>query len=86
MTKRSPPGPTIIGSTSVSMAAVATAASMALPPFLRMSSPACAASGWLVATTPLRAITSDRRCDSQPCDRSPGTPLHQAGLGDALQD
>ena len=83
---RSPAGPTFIGSTTLSTAAVATAASIALPPFFRMSSPACAASGWLVATIPLRAITSERRCRGQPSDRSPDTALHHAGAGAALQD
>ena len=46
--------------------------------------PACAASGWLVVTMPLRAITSERRCGSQPCDRSPETALHHEGAGVAF--
>src|SRR5262245_49102769 len=58
-----------------STAPVATAASMALPPRRRISSPASAASGSLVATMPWRASTSDRPCDSQPCARDPGTAL-----------
>jgi thiol-disulfide isomerase/thioredoxin len=43
------------------MAAVATAASAALPPDRRMASPASVASGWLDATMPWRAYTVDRR-------------------------
>jgi hypothetical protein len=46
----SPPIPLLVGSTTVSAIAVATAASKALPPFLSISSPAWAARGWLVAT------------------------------------
>ena len=61
------------GSISASSAAVATAASTALPPCLRMSSPACAASGWLVATIPWRASTSDRVWSAHPLARSPRT-------------
>ena len=56
-----------------STAPAATAASMALPPFRRISRPACAASGSLVATMPWRASTSERPCVSQPCARDPGT-------------
>ncbi len=58
-----------------STAPVATAASIALPPWRRISSPASAASGSLVATMPWRARTSDRPCASQPCARDPGTAL-----------
>src|SRR5512132_1159185 len=83
---RSPAGPTFIGSTRLSMAEVATAASIALPPFFRISSPTWAASGWLVATMPFLAITSDRCCDVQPSDRSPGTAAHHAGAGLASHD
>jgi hypothetical protein len=60
ITKASPPSAVLIGSVTVRTAAVATAASMALPPFLRMSRPALAANGWLVATTPRWPITGDR--------------------------
>lgn len=84
--KRSPAGPTFIGSIRVNAAAVATAASMALPPFLSTSRPACAASGWLVVTMPLRAITSERCCATHPCERSPGTALQNAGFGVELHD
>ena len=44
------PMPFVTGSTTVSATAVAIAASTALPPLASMASPACAASGWLVAT------------------------------------
>src|SRR5215470_6310033 len=84
MAKRSPPTPTIIGSTTLSTAAEATAASTALPPCWRMRSPACDASGWLVTTIPRRAMTSDRLCASHPSARSPRTPLQNAGAGVAL--
>ena len=39
------------GSTSVSVMAVARMASTAFPPWSIMRTPACAASGWVVATT-----------------------------------
>ena len=44
--------PTIIGSTTVSANAVATAASTALPPIASISAPAADAMGWLEATMP----------------------------------
>ena len=50
MAKASLPMPFVTGSTTVSATAVAIAASTALPPLASMASPACAASGWLVAT------------------------------------
>ena len=53
--------PQDMGSTTPSAAFTATAASMAFPPALRMSMPAWAASGWLVATMPLGAMTTERR-------------------------
>ena len=59
--KQSPPMPVDIGSTTLSMAAVATAASAALPPAIRMRRPAMAARGWLLATMPCRARTVERR-------------------------
>src|SRR5215831_1510898 len=86
MANRSPPTPTIIGSTTFRTAAVATAASIALPPCMRTRSPACAASGWLATTIPWGAITSDRVCASQPFERSPRTALQKAGVGVALHD
>ena len=51
MAKRSEPIPLDTGSTTASVIAVATAASTALPPRASIASPACVASGWLVATT-----------------------------------
>src|ERR1700730_18314163 len=77
--------PTFRGWHRLSMAAVATAASMALPPCFRISSPAWAASGWLVVTIPCCAITSDRFCCAHPSERSPGTALQKGGVGVALQ-
>src|SRR5690554_4680221 len=49
----SPPIPLDVGSTTVSVLAVAIAASIALPPFFRISNPACAASACEVRTMPL---------------------------------
>src|SRR5436190_7273479 len=60
MAYRSPPMPHDVGSISPRAALVAMAASMALPPFLRTSRPTCAASGWLVATIPCGAMTTER--------------------------
>src|SRR5262245_13263331 len=77
---RSPPTPVFIGSTRLSTAAVATAASIALPPFIMICSPACAASGWLVVTMPWVAMTSARLWAAQPSARSPRTAA-QAGAG-----
>jgi hypothetical protein len=51
MAKQSLPMPLLVGSTTVSVMAVATAASTALPPFASMERPAWTASGWVVATT-----------------------------------
>jgi hypothetical protein len=50
-----------IGSTTLSTAAVATAASTAVPPAIKIRKPAWAAKGWLAATIPLLAMTTDRR-------------------------
>ena len=73
--KRSPPMPVSFCDVTSSTAPAATAASMALPPRCRISRPACAARGSLVATTPWRASTSERPCISQPWARTPGTAL-----------
>ena len=43
------------------VAALATAASTALPPCIKICSPAIAARGWLVATIPFLAWTVERR-------------------------
>ena len=53
--KVSPPRPFIIGSVTFTIAAIATAASAALPPALRMSRPTAAASAWLEQAMPSRA-------------------------------
>ncbi len=78
--KRSPPTPTFIGSTTLSTAAAATAASMALPPCFRTCSPAWAASGWLVVTMPCWAKTSARDWAAQPSVRSPRIARQAAGF------
>ena len=67
------------------MAAVATAASMALPPSRMICRPACAASGWLVVTIPCGAITSARLCTAQPSARSPRTAAHAGATGAVSQ-
>jgi hypothetical protein len=74
-----------IGSTRLSTAADATAASMALPPFIMICRPACAASGWLVVTMPCEAMTSARLCAAQPSARSPRTAVQAAACGWVLQ-
>src|SRR5688572_6420090 len=61
MQKASLPMPLLVGSSTVSAIAVASTASTALPPFIIMRSPACAASGCEVETT-LRASVG-MRCD-----------------------
>jgi hypothetical protein len=57
----SPPMPVDAGSVTLSAAPAATAASAALPPFARISSPAAVARGCDVATIPLRPYTGERR-------------------------
>ena len=57
----SEPMPLLVGSSTVSAIAVASTASTALPPFISMRKPACAASGCEVATT-LRASIG-MRCE-----------------------
>src|ERR1700675_2255407 len=84
--KTSPPTPTIMGSTTLSTAAVATAASTALPPRMSTCRPACAASGWLVTTIPCCAMTSERLCAGQPSARAPRTALQNAGCGAGPQN
>ncbi len=56
----SPPIPVIIGSVTDSTAAAVTAASIALPPACSTRNPAELASGWLVATMPCGAYTTER--------------------------
>lgn len=55
MANMSPPIPVIMGSTTLSTAAAAMAASMALPPRCIVAIAAVVASGWLVAAMPLGA-------------------------------
>src|SRR5207245_2006089 len=55
-----------------SAALVAMAASTALPPFLRTSTPACTASGCAAATMPWRAYTTERVANDRPAGRSEG--------------
>ena len=54
----------MFGSVTLSMAAIAMAASTALPPRFRMSRPTWEASGWLVATIAWAARTTDRPAGS----------------------
>jgi hypothetical protein len=58
--KASPPIPVMSGSVTLSTAATAIEASTALPPRFRTSMPTCEARGWLVATMPCVARTTDR--------------------------
>src|SRR3954471_11402408 len=58
-----PASPDMYGSTTLSAAAVATAASKALPPDESSRAPACAASGCAAATTPL----VDEMVGRRPC-------------------
>src|SRR5581483_3526622 len=60
MAKRSPPMPFMCGSTTPRTALAAMAASTACPPRTSICTPACAASGWLAATTPSVVATFDR--------------------------
>ena len=60
--KASAPIPLETGSTTVSVIAAATAASTALPPRASIERPACAASGWVVATQ--LAASSGMRLDA----------------------
>ena len=70
MANRSPPIPQPVGSMSPKAAFTAMAASMAFPPFFRTSIPICVARGWLEATIPFWAMTSDRVAKSSPVMRS----------------
>ena len=60
MMNPSPPTPDIFGSTTFSAAAVAMAASTALPPRCSAAIPACVASGCPAHTIPLRPMTTGR--------------------------
>jgi hypothetical protein len=57
MAKQSPPIPVLVGSVTLSAATVATAASAAFPPFLRISRPAATARGCDAATIPFLLVT-----------------------------
>jgi len=76
----SPPSPFIIGSTTPRTAAVASAASTALPPSARILNPACVASGELVATIPPEAKTDERRSKTSPLSVAPisAAPHHRS--------
>src|SRR5262245_61206745 len=64
------------GSTTDSVAATATAASIALPPAWRASSPACVARGWFEATAPRRPMISGR------WERGPSYAISRRSDGD----
>ena len=70
MAKRSPPTPQPVGSISPRAAFAAMAASIALPPFLSISSPIWVANGWLVATMPFCPNTTERVAKGSPVIRS----------------
>ena len=63
----SAPRPVMPGSTSPCTAHVAIAASMALPPALRIRKPASAASGWPAATIPCCATIVGRQLPDVGC-------------------
>src|SRR4029453_12385048 len=84
ITDRVPAIPTFGGKVTLSVAAVATAASIAFPPCIRIRAPAIAAKGWTVVTMPFRAITSERVCGTHPSARSPLTALHHGGVGGSV--
>ena len=60
MANMSPPMPVMCGSVTLSTAAEVIAASIAFPPCCSTSSAAAEASGWLVATIPFGAYTTER--------------------------
>jgi len=73
-----------MGSTTFKAAAVAMAASTALPPWRSILIPAWAAKGWLVATMPLLLITAERR-EGNEYFKSPSLQLgHLIGHADIL--
>src|SRR6478735_8276647 len=78
MAKRSPPTPFIVGSTTASTAAAVMAASTALPPCCSTRKPAADASGWLVATMPFLASTTERVARGLAAGRSPGSCMSEA--------
>src|SRR2546430_2558316 len=70
MANRSPPMPFETGSIKPSVAFAAIAASTALPPRFKISTPTSVAAGTLVQTIPCRARTSDRVAKLFPVMRS----------------
>jgi hypothetical protein len=58
--------PLPVGSRKPITALAAMAASMALPPSLRMSSATCVAMGWLVAAIPFMAMEGERAAKAGP--------------------
>src|SRR2546425_4562559 len=70
MAKKSPPIPLETGSIKPRVAFAAIAASTALPPRFKISTPTCVAAGTLVQTIPCRARTSDRVAKFFPVMRS----------------
>jgi len=71
MAKQSPPRPQEVGSTKPRTALVATAASMAEPPFFRISMAVWVARGWAVPAAPLRPMAAEREAKLAPAMRSP---------------
>src|SRR4029453_9256047 len=67
----SPPMPVMFGSVTFSTAAIAIAASIALPPRFSTSRPVCDASGWLDATIAWLARAADRPACT-PENQAPG--------------
>jgi hypothetical protein len=64
--KASPPTPVMFGSVTLRTAAMAIDASTALPPPFKTPTPTCEASGWLEATMPRLARTTDRPAGTPP--------------------
>ena len=65
--------PFIVGSTTARTAAAVMAAAIAFPPSCITCRPAAEAKGWLVATIPLRAMTTERVECGFGAGRSPGS-------------
>src|SRR5215472_17166609 len=74
--------PRELGSTTPSTAAVATAASMALPPASRILTPASVASGWLEATIPFLAKLLNLAGMEVPHDQSGVLEYGSIGVSD----
>src|SRR5277367_1449518 len=63
--------PQLVGSTKPRTALVATAASIAEPPFLRISIAVWVARGWAVPAAPLSPMAAEREAKLAPAMRSP---------------